>query len=356
MDDRPVNGDLRRQEGQSKQASLATGRIGWIDIARGVGIVLVVVGHVERGLVGARIATDPSWQLFDLALYSFHMPLFMLLAGLNVPQSLAKGRLTFLRGKLRTIAYPYLLWSLIHGSLLALLAGATNRVHGWSALGAIAWQPIAPFWFLYALMVYMLVVSFTGMRAVLLVPLALMGTLSSQFLTGDSIAHQLCYQAIFFAAGVLASKNIRNMKSQLSTLILFGGLWAICFAVMPLDGPTPYLKPAAIPAALSGIGAVLIVARAIEGRALHPILASLGRASMTIYVMHILCASAARMTFIRLHLLEGEAAAYLLVCTVAGVGLPWCAHQVLGRLGWLPWLGLSAGGLAKQPSPAPATP
>lgn len=46
------------------------GRLEWIDVARGIGIIAVVAGHVWR-----------SGPLRD-ALYSFHMPLFFLLSGL----------------------------------------------------------------------------------------------------------------------------------------------------------------------------------------------------------------------------------------------------------------------------------
>lgn len=82
------------------------GRVAWVDIARGVGIVLVVAGHVERGLVAASVARGPLWPWWDYALYTFHMPLFFVLAGINVPRSLAKGRGSFLRGEPWTIAYP----------------------------------------------------------------------------------------------------------------------------------------------------------------------------------------------------------------------------------------------------------
>ncbi|HKR91678.1 acyltransferase family protein, partial [Novosphingobium sp.] len=55
-------------------------RVEWLDVARGIGIILVVMGHAERGLVNAHIATGQAWPTFDLAIYTFHMPLFMLLA------------------------------------------------------------------------------------------------------------------------------------------------------------------------------------------------------------------------------------------------------------------------------------
>ncbi|MGN0524124.1 MAG: acyltransferase family protein [Eubacterium sp.] len=54
-------------------------RIEWIDIAKGIGIILVVTAHTQM----------PSYSLFDgnnnilrLLIYSFHMPLFFFLSGM----------------------------------------------------------------------------------------------------------------------------------------------------------------------------------------------------------------------------------------------------------------------------------
>ena len=67
--------------GQMKQTGQ---RLGWLDAAKGLGIILVVIGHVwTRGPVRDTI-------------YAFHMPLFFLLAALAVVFTLAslaqKGR------------------------------------------------------------------------------------------------------------------------------------------------------------------------------------------------------------------------------------------------------------------------
>ncbi|MBC1212116.1 acyltransferase family protein [Listeria booriae] len=58
-------------------------RITWIDYAKGIGIILVVYGHVLRGVFEAGL--DIPIKLFtyeDSFIYSFHMPLFFFLSGL----------------------------------------------------------------------------------------------------------------------------------------------------------------------------------------------------------------------------------------------------------------------------------
>jgi fucose 4-O-acetylase-like acetyltransferase len=326
-----------------KDGELSGRRIAWLDLARGIGVTLVVAGHAERGLVAAMIATGDGWHRFDLALYTFHMPLFMVLAGLNVAGSLQRGRGAFLRGKLWTIAWPYVLWSLVQGVLLVELSGMTNSHADWSGLAMIAWRPISPFWFLYALMVYMTVVAVTGCDARVLVPLAAAGMIASHFLDGDTIDHQLCYQAGFFVCGVLATYRIRALgrRSALALLLPAIALWCVAFAVMPLSGETPYLKPAALPAACAGIAAVLALSRLLAQTVVAPLFVRLGQASMTIYVMHILGTAGARTALIRLHVPEAPAL-YWIVCTLVGVALPLLAHDLLARADLLPLFGLAA--------------
>jgi len=52
-------------------------RLSWVDVAKGIGIILVVYGHIARGLVSAHLMPDDAvFRMVDSAIYSFHMPLF----------------------------------------------------------------------------------------------------------------------------------------------------------------------------------------------------------------------------------------------------------------------------------------
>jgi fucose 4-O-acetylase-like acetyltransferase len=48
-------------------------RIEWIDVAKGIGIFLVIVGH---------LISHDNFNLLADYIYSFHMPLFFFLSGL----------------------------------------------------------------------------------------------------------------------------------------------------------------------------------------------------------------------------------------------------------------------------------
>jgi len=130
-----------------------TDHYGWVEYAKGIGIILVVYGHVARGVFNAgMIQNTELFKLVDSVIYSFHMPLFFFISGLFFVSSIrrrsAKG-LFF--SKVDTIVYPYLVWSLIQGLVKLLVGPITNFGMELDELSSFLWIPIDQFWFLYVL-------------------------------------------------------------------------------------------------------------------------------------------------------------------------------------------------------------
>ena len=71
-------------------------RIAWVDIAKGIGIVLVLIGHISQ---------NKNLHYF---IYSFHMPLFFIISGY-----LYSEKEQYVRKKAKSILLPYLLWSIV---------------------------------------------------------------------------------------------------------------------------------------------------------------------------------------------------------------------------------------------------
>ena len=83
--------------------SSARGRVSWIDAAKGLGIILIVLGH---------IASVESPSLLYVYIYAFHVPLFFFISGLTLkPERDPFG--TMLKGKLRSLLLPYLCYALL---------------------------------------------------------------------------------------------------------------------------------------------------------------------------------------------------------------------------------------------------
>ena len=91
-------------------------RIEWIDSARGIAILLVVIGHVLGGYTGNYGL--PQYQriinlLVDI-IYSFHMPLFFMISGyvfgLKKYNWSKSNYVVFVKYKAKTLLVPYFLF------------------------------------------------------------------------------------------------------------------------------------------------------------------------------------------------------------------------------------------------------
>ena len=70
-------------------------RMKWIDLARGIGIILVVYAHAARGLVLSKALPPTGWPIdIDTVIYAFHKPLFFVLARLKIGRGVARGLTT----------------------------------------------------------------------------------------------------------------------------------------------------------------------------------------------------------------------------------------------------------------------
>ncbi|MDE1178841.1 MAG: acyltransferase [Edaphobacter sp.] len=339
-------------------------RIAWIDVARGIGIVLVVYGHVLRGLQAAHMLStaNPIWAS-DYTIYTFHMPLFFILAGMQVDRSLSKGRWPFLKSKLMTIAYPYLLWSWFQLSLKLLAPkGTMNTVHSPITLLTILWAPVEQFWFLFVLFFCHLLAFVTGARRGLLTALMAAGVggavlIAQGRLSPYGLTGTLCPSLAFYLAGIFIGKRL--MRWQPNRIVALA--WATCsfvtlLALSHVCRGLSHGRPELIWSwPVTAAGVVLMVSLShlvVEGSsAFADWFGILGRASMTIYIFHVLVAAAVRAALERAHVVAW--APQLIAGTIAGVVLPLALHMILERFDLLAALGLGAKRRTLQPQPAP---
>lgn len=104
--------------------------IGWIQRAKGWGILFIVLGHVAGGgfhLASAGIA-EPLAAIYKY-FYSFHIELFVFLAGLTYSVS-GKPFVTFLQRKAQSLLIPYWFWGLISFAIFLGSSGTVAAVLG----------------------------------------------------------------------------------------------------------------------------------------------------------------------------------------------------------------------------------
>src|SRR5690554_4443884 len=142
-------------------------RNAWVDYAKAIGIILVVYGHVARGVFNAGLPMDEElFVLVDSIIYSFHMPLFFFLSGLFFYDSLMKrGTGGLIVNKVDTIVYPFIVWSLLQGFFEVALSNYTNGQVTVTEVLSLLWEPRAQFWFLYALFMVFVLSAFVYAKA-----------------------------------------------------------------------------------------------------------------------------------------------------------------------------------------------
>jgi len=315
-------------------SAAASTRVSWLDNARGIAIVLVVLAHVWRGLRDAGLlAWTPFYQAADFTIYSFHMPVFFFLAGLTTPHSLAKGRVAFLQSKLKTVAYPYLVWSLLQGGVMVVLSRYTSGKVYPSQLLSIPWHPIAQFWFLFTLMGFQLLVLALGTRLLFWVSLPAFAA-AGLFLSYETTAFNLGHFLLFYAAGTAFSGALMALPTRVplvAALAIFVVVAVACNA-LGMD----YHSMGALPLAIAGILLTCVAGVALAHSRAASAMTALGQYSMSIYVMHILVASGARIALHKAHVpVNGEG--MLLIGTVLGIAVPVAVHVALMRLDLL-WI------------------
>lgn len=79
-------------------------RLPYLDIAKGIGIIFVVLGHC-------------SSRLTNYWMYGFHVPLFFVISGLLFDLS-KYDKITFLKKRCKSLLIPLLFWDILQGLLL----------------------------------------------------------------------------------------------------------------------------------------------------------------------------------------------------------------------------------------------
>lgn len=313
------------------------GRQLWLDAAKGIGIILVVFGHATDGLFSAGLLPrSGAMGTAFFVLYTFHMPLFFFLSGLMIPKSLGKGAPVFLKDKLATIAYPYLVWSLIQGTLQLQVASQLNHeISIWSLI-AIPWKPMGHFWFLYALMVCHLVSVFLANRPGVALALIPAGFLFSPYAPCPYSA-LIAYHLPFYISGWMLSSYVMNWRPEcrqnalrLVALLFIVFAVAVSFAAFSV-GLREYYSWPAIPAAVGGTALVIAITKALELKT-SSLIVVLGRCSLAIYLMHVMAVAGMRVILTKSGLVT-DPIGLLFLASLCGLVAPLIALQILERFG-----------------------
>lgn len=320
-----------------QQATDFKGRIEWIDTAKGIGILLVVLAHCWRGLIdnGVMQWTD-GLRLLDHAIYSFHMPLFFFLSGFTAGGTVARRRQKYIFAKIKSVAYPYFLWSAMIGLILMRAGGAANTRFTWSDMLALPWLPIQQFWFLQALFFAQMLKAVAGGDRVTLLAAGALFIVAALLPNSEATVAVVFHFSLFFALGLIAKHFVARLATYpfLFVALAFGVSVAAALAT-----GRHYTDVVFLPAALTGIAVTIRSAIGLSHAARGMLFSALGRMSMSIYVAHIVAASGSRILLTKIGFAGGPIG-YFILCVAAGLIAPITMHLCLERLNLLWVFGL----------------
>ena len=134
-------------------------RIQWVDVSRGIAIILVVFGHVIGNAQAAATISGTVWKIIHDIVYSFHMPLFFFISGcVNHKKGISDYKKCLKVYGLRFVSLliPYIVFCTLYLGLKVLTerSGAVLHPITFSKLRNIWIEPIGLYWFLYCLIIF----------------------------------------------------------------------------------------------------------------------------------------------------------------------------------------------------------
>jgi len=277
-------------------------RLVWIDIAKGIGIFLMVFAHTARGLVASSLLSESAIAFVDRWIYAFHMPLFFFVSGLLAQRMLRSQTLPWANKMLRTIVYPYFLWSILQTLLQMAASNSVNREMSATQLWAIVYQPVQQFWFLYALLMVMVAYfvsrklgASNGVFLAISIVLCLCQVWAIDF-GGWGMLYVFRRYTIYFALGAAIGRESISLAIEKITAV---GLTSVCLLLFGLVTVAAYedwgANTWAFPlVAVCGImGTIALAAIAQELRT--TILADWGKMTLEIYLVHTIASAVVRL-------------------------------------------------------------
>lgn len=326
-----------------------------LDVAKGVAIIAIVVSHVLRALADTPTLDRTSGFFLEVddALYSWHVALFALAAGVLLPRGVDKrGPTAYLRPRLVLFGYLYVVWTTLQAGAKALEGWLVNgTVDGLAFLRSFA-EGYGQLWWLG----FMVVASVAGAvarpwsgRRRALWTSALVGVvaLAAWGWTGPWLFEEGLALLAYFWAGMLLGRHGLGRLSDspaLAVRIALAGL-AVGVAALALGDPVPptsWLGERTVSGiALGVLTTTALTAGVLAGSVLlsrtvlvRP-LARLGKRSLDIFLGHLL---AITVVLVLLDWWEVTSPGVLIVAaTGAGLLLPLGVRRLGRRVGF-PWL------------------
>jgi uncharacterized membrane protein YcfT len=304
-----------------RSAPSAPGRIDWVDYAKGICIVMVVMMH---SVLGVELAAGQAGFMHVLVAFAkpFRMPDFFLISGLFLSVVIDRDWRIYLDRKVVHFAYFYVLWVTIQfGFKAPSFAAETNWSHvGFMYLESFI-EPFGTLWFIYLLPVFFVVTKATRS----LPPLLIWGVLAlleaAHVATSWTVIDEFCARAVYFYSGYLFADYVFALSDRARArpaLALAGlALWALVNGGLVLSGFSEW-PLISLMLGLSGACAIVTIGTLLARAHRLNLLRFCGEHSIVIYLAFFLPMAATRTLLLRAGLIH-DIGTISLIVTVVGV-------------------------------------
>lgn len=262
----------------------------WVDAAKGLGIIFVVLGH-------AIADTTPNVPIFGKIfqiIYSFHMPLFFFLSGFCGIKALQKRQLhekeAYILERFKRLMIPYFFVGICYIPIKLFMADyVTKKIDiQHIVMGFLCGDnPNSQLWTLYVLFldaVFLCVMSNAGkFSSHITFLLSLIMAVSSVFLN-NAFLKNFMFETLFYILGALFRKNLSVASGKVHfdnhqlLVIVGGGVLIALNMCMNIDGKNIFKI-------LTAILGIMVVYGASHILEMNKLLKELGKYSMDIYIM-----------------------------------------------------------------------
>jgi uncharacterized membrane protein YcfT len=306
-----------------RSALAAGGRVDWVDYAKGICIVMVVMMH---SVLGVELAAAQTGFMHLVVMFAkpFRMPDFFLISGLFLSVVIARDWRTYLDRKVVHFAYFYLLWVTIQFGFKAPSFAAETS---WSHVGFLYLEsfiePFGTLWFIYLLPIFFVVTKLTRKMPPLAVLTVAAALEMAHVLTGWTVIDEFGARFVYFYSGYLFAPYVFALSDRARarpSLALAGlALWVV------VNGSLVELAASEWPLVslalgLAGACAIIVTGTLLARMQWLNFLRYCGEHSIVIYLAFFLPMAATRTLLLRSALIPDIGMVSLIVTVVGVVG------------------------------------
>jgi uncharacterized membrane protein YcfT len=304
-----------------RAAAGPAGRVDWVDYAKGICIVMVVMMH---SVLGVELAAGQTGFMHVLVAFAkpFRMPDFFLISGLFLPLVIGRDWRTYLDRKVVHFAYFYVLWVTIQfGFKAPAFAAETN----WSRAGYLYLEsfiePFGTLWFIYLLPAFFVVTKLTRGIPPLAIWAAAAALETAHVVTGWTVIDEFCARFVYFYSGYLFADHVFALSDRARAKPVLAlaalALWAIVNGSLVTSGYSEW-PLVSLMLGLSGACAIVTFGTLLARMRWLTFLRFCGEHSIVIYLAFFLPMASTRTLLLKTGLIH-DVGAVSLVVTVAGV-------------------------------------